>query len=323
MKPRRLGSIVAPVVLALVLTIPLGRELGAAGQQGANYLGPKLCAACHKASHPEVVTSWSASAHARAMWRVQDADEERRIAADFENNPPFPKDKVAYVLGTGSKSQAFLDKELRVLPAEWLVKEKTWRSREAADATTGCLGCHTTGFDPETRQWKALGVGCEMCHGPGSSHVGAKDKQGTIVAVGKLGPASRAMVCGQCHAQGRSKDGRFAFPRGYQPGDDLNQFFVLADEVPKGAMNSQYNELAKAGKHLAAGTVCDTCHQPHGPVKNLPAQLRQPVTQLCLSADCHGGKLTGAQHEPEALAKVSCPTCHMPGSRHTFSTQER
>ncbi len=305
----------------LLVSVGLCADLRTTGkaESAAKYLGSKLCTACHRATHPEVIASWPESAHARAMWAVGSEDQTHKIVGDFAQSPGFTKGEVAYVLGTGRKYQAYLDSGLKVLPAEWVVKDQAWRPREPVDAAHDCLGCHTTGFDPETRKWAALGVGCEMCHGAGSNHAGASDKKSSIVRPEELEAPRRAMVCGQCHAQGKSRDGCCTFPAGFRPGDDLEKFFVIASEVPQGGMNSQYNEMVHGGgKHIGAGTVCTTCHDPHGTVEGLPMQLREPTNQLCLREGCHGGKLTGPQHDEKALASISCAMCHMPGGKHTF-----
>lgn len=309
------------VVCALAVAMLFGSALQTprlnAFAASEKYLGPKLCTACHKGAHPDVIEAVSGSSHGRAMWKIEEEDADHPVVADFSGDPPFPKDRIAYVLGVGRVYQAYLDADLRVLPAEWRVKERAWRAREAVDATSDCLGCHTTGFDPDTKKWAALGVTCEMCHGPGSAHTGAKDKLASIVRPETLTPERRAMICGQCHSSGESKDGGFAFPVGYRPGDDLEECFVLQADLPPDTVNSQYNEL-RQGKHLAAGTVCTTCHDPHGPVNGSASQLKAPVNDLCLSADCHGGKLSGPQHQPAALKVVTCASCHMPNHRHTF-----
>jgi len=187
------------------------------------------------------------------------------------------------------------------------------------DAKKDCLGCHTTGYDPAKGTWVAEDVTCEMCHGPGSVHAGATDKLGTIVRAQQLPPGRQAMVCGRCHSQGTSKDGQYTFPVGFTPGDDLDQFFNFKKDVPKGAMNAQYNEMRfGGGKHLAAGVVCTTCHDPHG---GATMALRQPVPQLCMSEKCHpSGKLKAPPHTEQVLKSVSCVMCHMPSDSHAFLT---
>jgi len=314
------GKVAAALRLAgyaTVITLALaGVRTPARTADKPAYVGPKLCIACHQGMHSQAVSSWAGSAHARALWEVGAADQTHRILGDFSKQPPFPRDAVAYVVGAGVKVQAYLDKDLKVLPGEWVVADKAWRARSATDAKTDCLGCHTTGYDQDSGTWVALGVTCEMCHGPGAAHAGSADKKGTIIRPQDLEPARQAMVCGRCHSQGKSKDGRFPWAVGYTPGEDLDGFYTLNPRIQKGSMNGQYNELRLGGgKHLPAGTVCTTCHQPHGQAGQ-PSELKAPVKQLCLS--CHEGKLTGAQHSKEALQAVNCTVCHMPAGSHRF-----
>ncbi|MFB3879745.1 MAG: multiheme c-type cytochrome [Armatimonadota bacterium] len=304
------------VVVAAVVVACLGltRYAGAGVPAGAKYAGSKLCMACHKATDSQMVTGWQESLHSRAFWPVEATDETHKIVADFAQSPPFARDQVAYVVGAGWKQQAFLDKDLKVLPGYWLVAEKRWDQRPATDARTDCLGCHTSGYDPEKAQWKEVGVGCEMCHGPGSTHAGSTDKKGTIVRLDSLDPVHQAMVCGRCHAYGHSKDGRYTFSPTFLPGDDLDASFVLEQTVPANAVNSQYNELRLGGgKHLESGTVCTTCHNTH--LGQAPS-LRQQGNALCLQ--CHAGKLTGPQHSEEILKSAQCTGCHMPNGSHVF-----
>jgi len=314
MRRLRAGTVAIVFVLVLLACAAIGRNAGAGAPEGAKYVGSKLCIACHKGTHAEAVAGWEQSVHPRALWPVEAADDTHVVAADFSQNAPFARDKIALVLGSGVKQQAYLDKDLRVLPGRWLVKEKKWVPQEALDARNDCLGCHTTAYDPATAQWKEMGVACEMCHGPGSVHAGSQDKKGTIVTFAGLDPARQAMICGRCHSYGRSSDGRYTFPAGFVAGDDLDKWFTLASDVPKEAVNSQYNDLRLGGgKHLAAGTVCTTCHDPHKPE---PPSLRTKGNELCLQ--CHAGKLAGAQHSEGTLKAVQCTMCHMPGGRHLF-----
>jgi predicted CXXCH cytochrome family protein len=306
MRKGMVKGLVGTVGLALALGVGTHARGGVPAE--AKYLGSKMCVACHKPTHGEMVSGWAGSEHARALLKIEEA----KVVADL-SKAPFPKDKVAYVLGSGSQQQAFLDADMKVLPGKWVTKDSAWVAQEAVDAKQDCLGCHTTGYDPEAGTWKELGVGCEMCHGPGSAHVSSSDKKATIVTIGDLDQAHRAMVCGRCHSQGKSKDGRYPFAHGFRPGDDLDQSLVFAKDVAKGAMNAQYNELRfGGGKHLASGTVCVTCHDPHG---TQPSMLRDTGNALC--QNCHA-KLEGPQHSEAALKSVKCAMCHMPNGSHVF-----
>jgi predicted CXXCH cytochrome family protein len=311
---RKVTSGLAAVALIVLACLAVGGKAGAGAPEGAVYAGSKLCIACHKGTQAEAVAGWEQSAHSRALWPIEAADDTHVVVADFSLNPPFARDRIAFVLGSGVRQQAYLDKELKLLPGRWLVKEKKWAPQTALDARSDCLGCHTTAYDPGTAQWKEPGVGCEMCHGPGSVHAASQDKKGTIVRLADLDPARQAMVCGQCHSVGHSSDGRYTFPAGFVAGDDLDKLFTLAPGVQASGMNAQYNDLRLGGgKHLASGTVCTTCHEPH---RSQPPSLRVQGNELCLQ--CHAGKLTGAQHSEATLKAVQCTVCHMPGGRHLF-----
>ncbi len=299
------------VVTVIAAALMVGPSAGAGVPAGAQYAGSTLCTACHTGTNPQQVSGWKASPHAHAIWKAGEGGE---VVADFSKGAPFTQDKAAYVLGIGRRQQAFLDSGLTVLPGRWNVKAKSWVPQEAVSAKNDCLGCHTTGYDPAAATWKELGVGCEMCHGPGSVHAGSSDKKGTIEAITELDPAHQTMVCAQCHSKGKSKDGKYTFPYGFRPGDDIEQFLVLSTDSASWTQNSQYNQLKLGGgKHLAAGVGCTTCHDPHGGGVSL---LRGPVNELCLK--CHQGKITGAQHTEQVLKSVTCASCHMPGGSHTF-----
>lgn len=107
----------------------------------------------------------------------------------------------------------------------WLDKAGSLRPRPNPTYTydNKCIGCHApvaalqgdrnSGFravlapNPAGQaDYKGDGspynanVTCERCHGPGSDHVAVG--KGNIVNPGKLAPAARSMVCGQCHQRG-------------------------------------------------------------------------------------------------------------------------
>ncbi len=305
--------------------IALGAHLAASSAPSdATYKGSKICMMCHRTMDisKTIVASYVQTAHYSAL---QPATNANAIVADF-SSAPFTKDKVAYVLGVGHRQQAYLDANFQLLPAEWSVATKSWVKVEPVDAKAQCIRCHTTGFDATNDTWVEMGVGCEMCHGPGSTHlakmVSAPDAQKleiakqTILMPKDLPPQRLDMICGQCHSVGKDKDGH-PFPASFRPGDDLNAVFTLAQVTGPGR-NQQYNDYIQS-KHYAAGITCITCHDPHGNTDQ-PDQLRQPVNQLCLT--CHKSQITDPaahiqQHKGAADAK--CSDCHMPQGRHLFT----
>jgi predicted CXXCH cytochrome family protein len=296
-------------ILGAILAVVLLTSLVLSDVHTAEYKGSGLCKMCHKLTNKESTEAYEKTAHMKAMMKP---DAEGAIVGDFENNPVFTKDKVAFVLGKGQREQAYLDANQQVLPAKWDSVAKKWRPTQAADGATQCVACHTVNCDPAKKAWTEMGVGCESCHGPGSEH-NAGDAN-AIVKLKALDKTKQAMVCGQCHSAGKDPSGKYAHPIGYRPGDDLAKCFVDSKPTVPGR-NQQYSEFVQS-KMYAAGIGCTTCHDPHGKT-GLKYQLVKAENDLCL--ECHAAKITDMKtHAPTAAADATCGSCHMHGGVHTF-----
>lgn len=274
----------------------------------AKYTGMKLCLGCHSVLNAELTKAFEPTGHPKAM---QEASAEGAILANFDDDTPFLKEQVAYVLGGKSTHQFYLDKDLKILPGKWNINAKRWEPHAAGDGVA-ILGHYTTGFDPAKKTWNDMGVTCEGCHGPGSAHA-ATGKKETIGSNQTLSAAKQAMVCGTCHAAGTSKDGKYKFPAGYKWGDDLEKHFTLAEVKGPGYMQ-QYNEWA-GSKHAPAGVSCSTCHEVHGKASSNPSQLKDTEYKLCMA--CHEPAVKKADH-PEVPEGGKCSPCHMPQGMHTW-----
>jgi len=167
----------------------------------------------------------------------------------------------------------------------------------------------STGYNPASGTASEPGVTCEACHGPGGDHI---KNRASIVNPQKLDAGKAAMICGQCHAAGKSKSGQ-DFPEGFVPGSDLAQVFTV-EAVAEHTANSTYSEWV-ASKHAANGVNCQKCHDPHG-ASAQPFQLRSPVNELC--GGCHAGQKDIKAHQPTAPADATCSGCHMPKGIHKF-----
>lgn len=312
----RKRSLIAASALALITVLLLC--FAASAKRTSKYVGSSECATCHEDSHPAITAAHAKTKHQLAM--TDAVKKPAAVVAVFDADSPFKKSDVRYVLGTGTVYQDYLDKDLKLLPGRWLVKERKWTKIEQVDAVTQCVGCHVTNFEPVARTWTELGVGCEACHGPGAAHsesMEAKD----IINLKKLDPAKQNMVCGQCHSQATDASGKYAFSPRFVPGQNLGEFLKLKESCDD-APNSQYNTFLTS-KHASTGSTCVTCHDSHGDKAKAAHQLRAPINTGCLG--CHNVQIGQTKavvdlktHAPDAGADDTCATCHMPGGSHAF-----
>jgi predicted CXXCH cytochrome family protein len=216
-----------------------------------------------------------------------------------------------------------------------------------------CAECHSTGlrknYDAKTDRfatsWAEISVGCEACHGQGSSHaVWARDQKswwpfgkredmakGLLVRFderhdvtwridAKTGNARRSAApatlrkevetCGLCHAR------RAGFHEDWIPGQWLSQTHVVeplarSSYFADGQMRDieeAYNYAPfKQSKMFAAGVTCSDCHEPHS------AKLRVSGEGVCLQ--CHASEKyadVSHRHHAGGDAAPTCISCHMP-----------
>lgn len=183
---------------------------------------------------------------------------------------------------------------------------------------TQCADCHSTnvvkGFDESASTfattWSDVSVGCEACHGPGSTHIA---KPSTPYRLGN--DTDRAAVemesCAACHAR------RAQFAEGARAGDALLDHY-LPTTLSEGLYHvdgQQQGEVFVWGsflqsKHHQAGVTCASCHDPH------TQQLKKPGNATC--TQCHAAKefdvATHHHHDAASAVRSSeprCVDCHM------------
>jgi len=219
----------------------------------------------------------------------------------------------------------------------WTQRQQNWNFM--------CSDCHSTdvrkNFDATTgtfaTTWSEISVGCEACHGPGSSHVeiaraaangGSRPaSEGLAVKLDErrgaawvidpaTGNAARSTpritsreldVCAQCHAR------RGQFSNGYRPGEAFTDHYLpaLLTEGLYHADGQQLDEVFNWGSFLSSrmhekGVTCGDCHEPHG------GRLHAPGNAVC--SQCHAAAKydAPAHHFHEAgTPGAACVSCHM------------
>ncbi len=218
-------------------------------------------------------------------------------------------------------------------PNNWYTEGRlTWKK---------CGGCHTTGFNPNDGSWAdkdrdgmLKGVTCESCHGPFTL---ANHAEVALHPREDLSFIQQFELCGSCHGRGSSvaadgvSPGPYGFPysdalgRGYQPGDNLADFYIQTTASnrfwPNGpggtngnskSHHQQYND-SLLSEHFKAEVGCIDCHSPH--TDDNPSQALLPGNESCANSDCHPEYI-----EPDAFRLhsahdaeiVQCKDCHMP-----------
>lgn len=337
--------LVAGFSLLALSSVPLQAQDDAPDR---DYAGADECADCHR----DMVRRHSSSSHVLTL-----QDDEDAILADFDQGEAqrlvtfpgddearaFTADDVEYVVGTGRYVQRYLYEvdrnDYRVLPAEWDVIAGEWRPLDLADSwedpaydwEQSCAYCHTTGLDLERERWQDDGVQCETCHGPGEAHadlagdVGRRPSEEDLAEVrAAINPGIDPQVCGQCHSQGVSADGR-PYPTGYYPGGELSEHFTLVgleqtdhwwSTGHASTKYMQYNEwvISDHARSLVnmldsegADDSCLTCHSTDS------AYFAQ-LTAEFEAGDRESAPPTAPTTET-AQYGITCFSCHNPHSR--------
>jgi predicted CXXCH cytochrome family protein len=318
---------------------PIAGEQEAAVRE-AHYVGSATCQTCHQ----DIYARW-------AKTRMANVVRDPKLHPDAiipdltmpDALVTFTAEDIALVYGNHWKQRYFkkVGADYFPLPAQWDVTNKKWLPYHVPDTggdwwakfypdpgdnskrPTGplCDGCHSVNYDIATKAVTEWNVGCEQCHGAGSTHA-ANPTRFNI-----LNPAHQDFVeasdtCIQCHSQGQPLNNPIAgkyydWPVGYHAGLKLSDFWRLEDHklgemtfthFPDGTAHKnrmQGNDFVQSLMY-ARGVTCFSCHDPHGSEND--AMLRKPITEVCLS--CHG---PNTQNGPHAVS-IEAHTHHLPGS---------
>ncbi|MHC4494970.1 MAG: ammonia-forming cytochrome c nitrite reductase subunit c552 [Planctomycetota bacterium] len=313
------------------------------------YVGSQKCLHCHDQHY----RGWKSTLHSKMEQPVVLEGPDKTVKGDFSSDAAvltFGIEDVDMVIGSRFKQRYArkIGDDFYMLPAQWNVKTRQWVKYQpkndwwAAESiypaqwnkrptSRLCEGCHTTGFDIETKEPAERNITCESCHGPGDLHVESEEKA-DIINPANLGHERANMVCFQCHMSGRPPKGEFeayAWPVGYSPGDDLKQYWVYAEPTGENAYEMwadgyahknrvQGNTFIRS-KMYRKGLRCFTCHDAHGSRYRSFTVKSGKNNSLCLT--CHGqnapqavfdDSLSEHTHHQADSPGSACIECHMP-----------
>lgn len=286
---------------------------------------------------------------------------------EFAGPAGWKRFRVAYVIGS-KWQQAYAarlaDGRIYVFPLQYSAIQKRWlnywatldppgsvrtqiaRFPELSPATSyqrNCAVCHTSQLrlrrlDETSLQdaaFRESGVDCEMCHGPGGSHVSAMRAGRQDAADGDTPPFQFAridswkgtMVCGQCHRQSALRD---LGPRGemnYSPGRPYFSWLLSQPLAEFGTRafykDGRFRETTFIGEAFMRSACfrrgaaqCASCHVPHpaDPARNRNS-LRFPADPDRMCLQCHTAlipRIARHTHHPADSPGSRCAACHMP-----------
>jgi tetratricopeptide (TPR) repeat protein len=256
--------------------------------------------------------------------------------------------RVDYIVGSGEHVRSYVADTggfLTQLPISWYSDDKRWglspgyelsNHRFSRPVGPGCIACHNdypNHFQATLNQYASpvpSGIGCERCHGPAEWHVrqqrdGWEPPEGraelpTIANPARLIGDLRDDVCFQCHLQG---DTEFVNPGkdqyGFRPGlrlaDFRSVYLAEVSDPEKFGIASHATRMVQSRCFIAAQGQfnCITCHDPHVPLREVPAESYRIA---CLS--CHS-ESSCKRPADSSLAdeQNDCVACHMPRGRPT------
>jgi len=314
----------------------------------AHYVGSAACQPCHQ----QIYAHWKSTPMANVVRDPRQHPHAIIPSLASDTAAHFDVSQVAFVYGSIWKQRFFTKRgdNYYPLPAQWDILNHKWLpytipakgadwwvhlypSTDAGRPTgPTCDGCHSVGYNIQTKQVAEWNVGCERCHGPGSEHV-AHPSRGNILNPARLDAVAASDTCIQCHSQGRALGNPigglyYDWPVGYNvdlrledywklEGHTLGQtnFYYYADGTAhKNRMHG--NDFAQSVMYRR-GVTCFSCHDVHGTGNG--AELIQPAQQLCL--DCHSpgspngpreATLEAHTHHASGSPGSQCVACHMP-----------
>jgi hypothetical protein len=230
--------------------------------------------------------------------------------------------------------------DMLIMPIQFNQRTQVWVSyhndnwyTQGRSYAKKCSGCHEAGItltavDGLVTQYAAADyrIGCEKCHGPGSSHIAGIGDPNKIMNPNHMTVEASVEICGACHSRGADPvDGAFGFPWR----SDVAEFdgnFVAglhtldwdAVDAPEGYFlqkpgnwptgfpskhRQQYNSYLNSAHvdNPYDKLACYDCHSPHSG-RGGPYQFT--------TSDFAGNDFLFGDNANALMSNVRCLSCH-------------
>jgi hypothetical protein len=197
-----------------------------------------------------------------------------------------------------------------------------------------------------------VNLGCESCHGPGSSHWAASGRGAQMVSPSLLTPERESMLCGQCHSRpkgffntdspvdsngrmmiaGTSRAEFLARHATSQLDGAASDYYADADMHSK-SHHQQYSDFIRSAlyKNGSQLLTCATCHDPHTRTEHGRQLRADPTDNVASCGSCHDASPAGLKTHLLAKGFIAsttfksinarCSDCHMPKTAKTGAGQ--
>ena len=255
---------------------------------------------------------------------------------------------VRYVIGSGNHSRSYLveiDGFLFESPVTWYTSRQKWGMSPGYEDNPSqpgfarptqhmCIICHVGHVEPVDGSLHRMRIlehriGCERCHGPGSSHVQRFSSKGeatdgpddSIVDLNRLPRQDREAICAQCHlvsAAQASVRGRSIAD--FRPSLRLADFSVnYRFDVPDSSMTVEghLEQMWLSRCYNESETLtCTTCHNSCHDLHATPDVVGRVDYYRAKCLTCHSVEACGLdqQRRRRKSPQDNCVACHMPQS---------
>lgn len=277
------------------------------------------------------------------MFKRDDRFYQREYRLDDEGKIVHERiEEAQFIIGSGKNLRMYFFQDNGMyyqLPLTWYVHKNKWdmspgysefrNVRFSRYVSPMCFSCHNGHMElsstANNRYNKEihLGIGCEVCHGPGDLHIRQENKEDlelpvenavTIINPPNLSPQRRIDVCQQCHLEGEAwaltgNKTWFDFRPGmllkthrsvYSPSDVKKVAFRVA--------NSAYRlSLSRCFEDSHGSMSCDLCHDPHRMNMKMSVEYNRENCQKCHPPQSLPGPKSRFAHSESD----DCIPCHM------------